>query len=160
MNSFPPAGGATAQPTASDNPVIDGRAAWRAAEQNTGVGVLAGLRVLDLSRVLAGPYTAQTLADHGAEVIKVEAPTGDETRGWGPPFDEGGQSSAYYAGLNHSKENICLDLRTTAGRDVLRHLLDGADVVIENFKAGTMARWGFDYETVLTETGLDRLLDE
>jgi len=152
VNSFSPAGGATAQPTASDSPVIDGRAAWRAAEQNTGVGVLAGLRVLDLSRVLAGPYTAQTLADHGAEVIKVEAPTGDETRGWGPPFDESGQSSAYYAGLNHSKENICLDLRTTAGRDVLRHLLDGADVVIENFKAGTMARWGFDYETVLTET--------
>ncbi|MBM7459511.1 CaiB/BaiF CoA transferase family protein [Rhodococcus coprophilus] len=150
MNVSAPSGD-TAQPSGSEERVIDGRAAWRTADRDTGKGVLAGLRVLDLSRVLAGPYTAQTLADHGAEVIKVEAPTGDETRGWGPPFDEGGQSSAYYAGLNHSKENICLDLRTDTGRDVLRHLLDGADVVIENFKAGTMARWGFDYETVLAE---------
>lgn len=150
MNVSTPTGD-TAQPSGSEERVIDGRAAWRTADRDTGKGVLAGLRVLDLSRVLAGPYTAQTLADHGAEVIKVEAPTGDETRSWGPPFDEGGQSSAYYAGLNHSKENICLDLRTDTGRDVLRHLLDGADVVIENFKAGTMTRWGFDYETVLAE---------
>ncbi len=81
----------------------------------------------------------------------MEAPSGDETRGWGPPFDDSGESSAYYAGLNHSKDNICLDLRTDAGREVLSHLLRGADVVIENFKAGTMARWGFDYETVLAE---------
>ncbi|MGW5075091.1 CaiB/BaiF CoA transferase family protein [Rhodococcus sp. NPDC004095] len=130
---------------------IDGRAAWRAAATSTGVGALTGLRVLDLSRVLAGPYTAQTLADHGAEVIKVEAPSGDETRGWGPPFEEEGASSAYYGSLNHSKDNICLDLRTEAGRDVLRNLLAGADVVIENFKAGTMSRWGFDYDTVLAE---------
>ncbi|OWY80259.1 CaiB/BaiF CoA-transferase family protein [Rhodococcus sp. BUPNP1] len=138
-------------PTSTADSAIDGRAAWRAADRSTGVGALAGLRVLDLSRVLAGPYTAQTLADHGAEVIKVEAPSGDETRGWGPPFDDSGESSAYYAGLNHSKDNICLDLRTDAGREVLSHLLRGADVVIENFKAGTMTRWGFDYETVLAE---------
>lgn len=132
-------------------PAIDGRAAWRAADTAIGNGVLTGVRVLDLSRVLAGPYTAQILADHGAEVIKVEAPTGDETRGWGPPFLESGASSAYYASLNHSKDNISLDLRTDAGREILAHLLAGADIVIENFKAGTMARWGFDYESVLSE---------
>ncbi|WP_280507966.1 CaiB/BaiF CoA transferase family protein [Nocardia flavorosea] len=132
-------------------PAIDGQAAWRAADTATGNGVLTGVRVLDLSRVLAGPYTAQILADHGAEVIKVEAPTGDETRGWGPPFLESGASSAYYASLNHSKDNISLDLRTDAGREILAHLLAGADIVIDNFKAGTMARWGFDYETLLSE---------
>lgn len=130
---------------------IDGRAAWRAAETATGNGVLTGLRVLDLSRVLAGPYTAQMLADQGAEVIKVEGPGGDETRGWGPPFVDSGAGSAYYAGLNHSKENIALDLRTDEGREILGHLLAGADIVIENFKAGTMARWGFDFETVLSQ---------
>ncbi|NKY43694.1 CaiB/BaiF CoA transferase family protein [Nocardia cerradoensis] len=134
---------------ADDELRIDGRAAWRAADTATGNGVLTGLRVLDLSRVLAGPYTAQMLADQGAEVIKVEAPAGDETRGWGPPFVDSG-TSAYYGSLNHSKDNICLDLRTTEGREILGHLLAGADVVIENFKAGTMARWGFDFDTVLS----------
>ncbi|NKY54499.1 CaiB/BaiF CoA transferase family protein [Nocardia vermiculata] len=129
---------------------IDGRAAWRAADSATGHGVLAGLRVLDLSRVLAGPYTAQMLADQGAEVIKVEAPAGDETRGWGPPFVESGTSSAYYGSLNHSKDNICLDLRTEQGLEILAHLIAGADVVVENFKAGTMARWGLDFDTVLS----------
>ncbi|BAD58230.1 CaiB/BaiF CoA transferase family protein [Nocardia farcinica] len=130
---------------------VDGRAAWRAADTATGTGVLGGVRVLDLSRVLAGPYTAQMLADQGAEVIKVEGPGGDETRGWGPPFVDEGTSSAYYASLNHSKDNIGLDLSTDEGREILAHLLAGADIVIENFKAGTMARWGFDYETVLAE---------
>ncbi|MGW5381217.1 CaiB/BaiF CoA transferase family protein [Nocardia sp. NPDC003963] len=141
-------------PQAADDsaaPAIDGRAAWRTADTSTGNGVLTGIRVLDLSRVLAGPYTAQMLADHGAEVIKVEAPAGDETRGWGPPFLENGNSSAYYASLNHSKDNIVLDLRTDAGREILAHLLAGADIVIENFKAGTLGRWGFDYESVLRE---------
>ena len=129
---------------------IDGRAAWRAADSATGHGVLTGLRVLDLSRVLAGPYTAQMLADQGAEVIKVEAPAGDETRGWGPPFVESGTSSAYYGSLNHSKDNICLDLRTEQGLEILGQLIAGADVVVENFKAGTMARWGLDFDTVLS----------
>lgn len=134
---------------ALEQPSVSGRSAWRAADSATGNGVLSGVRVLDLSRVLAGPYAAQTLADHGAEVIKVEAPTGDETRGWGPPFVDSNTSSAYYSSLNHSKENVCIDLSTTEGRTVLGSLLSGADVVVENFKAGTMARWGFDYETVL-----------
>ncbi|MFW0793947.1 CoA transferase [Gordonia sp. CPCC 205515] len=127
---------------------IDGTAAWRSADDASNGGALAGIRVLDLSRVLAGPLAAQMLADQGAEVLKVEAPMGDETRGWGPPFVSE-DSSAYYTGMNRSKENICLDLRTESGREVLGHLLDAADVVVENFKAGTLARWGFDYETVL-----------
>ena len=141
----------TAPAAADDELHIDGRAAWRAADTATGNGVLTGLRVLDLSRVLAGPYTAQMLADQGAEVIKVEAPAGDETRAWGPPFVDSGTSSAYYGSLNHSKDNICLDLSTPEGREVLGHLISGADVIIENFKAGTMARWGFDFDTVLTQ---------
>lgn len=104
---------------------------------------LDGLRVIDLSRVLAGPLCAQMLGDHGAEVIKVEGPAGDETRSWGPPF-VADDVSTYFAGLNRGKENICLDLRSTGGRAVLADLLATADVVIENFKAGTLAGWGFD----------------
>jgi crotonobetainyl-CoA:carnitine CoA-transferase CaiB-like acyl-CoA transferase len=107
--------------------------------------VLQGLRVLDLSRVLAGPLSAQMLADHGAAVIKVESPGGDETRGWGPPFEEDG-SSAYFHGLNRNKRNVILDLRTNAGRAVVRRLIAASDVVIENFKAGTMRQWGLDYD--------------
>jgi crotonobetainyl-CoA:carnitine CoA-transferase CaiB-like acyl-CoA transferase len=105
--------------------------------------VLAGVTVLDLSRVLAGPLCAQMLADHGARVVKVEAPHGDDTRAWGPPFDAEGQS-AYYRGLNRNKDNIVLDLRTAAGRSVLERLLAESDVVVENFKPGTMEAWGFD----------------
>lgn len=105
-------------------------------------GALAGLKVLDLSRVLAGPYCTQMLADHGAEVVKVEPPAGDETRGWGPPFI-GPDTSAYYRNLNRNKRNIVVDLSVPAGRDVLATLLGEADVVVENFKAGTLARWGF-----------------
>jgi len=113
-------------------------------------GALRGLRVLDLSRVLAGPLCAQMLADHGAEVIKVEAPTGDETRRWGPPFvDEAETTSSYFQGLNRGKANIALDLRTPPGRGVLHELIARADVVVENFKAGTMHRWGLGYESRL-----------
>ncbi|WP_431877459.1 CaiB/BaiF CoA transferase family protein [Amycolatopsis sacchari] len=108
---------------------------------------LSGLKVVDLSRVLAGPLCAQMLADHGAEVIKVESPTGDETRTWGPPF-VGPDTSAYFTGINRNKANICLDLRTEAGQAVLRDLFAEADVVVENFKAGTLARWGFSDEVV------------
>jgi crotonobetainyl-CoA:carnitine CoA-transferase CaiB-like acyl-CoA transferase len=108
------------------------------------------VRVLDLSRVLAGPLCAQMLADHGAEVIKVEAPAGDETRRWGPPFvDEAETTSAYYQGLNRNKANIVLDLRTQPARGVLHDLLARADVVVENFKAGTMEGWGLGYESRL-----------
>ncbi|ROO86303.1 crotonobetainyl-CoA:carnitine CoA-transferase CaiB-like acyl-CoA transferase [Actinocorallia herbida] len=111
-------------------------------------GILSGLRVLDLSRVLAGPYCAQMLSDHGASVLKVEGPAGDETRSWGPPFHADG-TSAYFYGLNRNKRNIALDLASDAGRRVLTRLVGEADVVVENFKPGTMARWGLGYEDVL-----------
>jgi crotonobetainyl-CoA:carnitine CoA-transferase CaiB-like acyl-CoA transferase len=107
-------------------------------------GPLAGLKVIDLSRVLAGPYCGQLLGDQGADVIKVESPAGDDTRTWGPYLPD--ERSAYYEAINRSKKNICLDLRTPVAQQVLWRLLETADVVIENFKAGTMARWGFDYE--------------
>lgn len=113
-------------------------------------GALRGLRVLDLSRVLAGPYCAQMLADHGATVLKVEGPSGDDTRAWGPPFIERDVSS-YYFGINRSKSNIGLDLSTARGQEILARLMSEADIVIENFKVGTLARWGLDYETVLAD---------
>jgi len=110
-------------------------------------GALDGLKVIDLSRVLGGPYCGQMLADHGAEVIKVEPPQGDETRGWGPPFDKEG-ISAYFAGINRNKRKIALDLSRPEGRDVLLKLLEQADVLIENFKTGTMEKWGIGYEAL------------
>jgi crotonobetainyl-CoA:carnitine CoA-transferase CaiB-like acyl-CoA transferase len=110
-------------------------------------GALDGLRVLDLSRVFAGPYCTQMLADHGARVIKVEAPSGDDTRSWGPPFADDGMS-AYYMGLNRNKKNVSLDLRTPQGVALLEKLLAETDVMVENFKAGTLSRWGLDDEVL------------
>ncbi|MFF0144722.1 crotonobetainyl-CoA:carnitine CoA-transferase CaiB-like acyl-CoA transferase [Amycolatopsis sulphurea] len=116
----------------------------------TGAGALRGTRVLDLSRVLAGPFAGQMLADHGAAVVKVESPAGDQTRTWGPPFlPDGG--SAYFEGLNRSKSNICLDLKNEQARVVLLKLIAESDVVIENFRHGTMDAWGLGYESVLAE---------
>ena len=112
-------------------------------------GALAGFKVIDLSRVLGGPYCTQILADHGAEVIKIEPPQGDEVRDWGPPFKDG--LSAYFAGINRNKRALSLDLSEAAGREVLLRLLEDADVLIENFKPGGMARWGIGYEEVLAE---------
>lgn len=111
-------------------------------------GALDGLKVIDLSRVLGGPYCGQMLADHGADVIKVEPPQGDETRTWGPPFDAEG-ISAYFAGINRNKRTIALDLSKPEGREVLLKLLDTADVLIDNFKTGTMEKWGIGYHDVL-----------
>jgi crotonobetainyl-CoA:carnitine CoA-transferase CaiB-like acyl-CoA transferase len=113
-------------------------------------GALAGLKVIDLSRVLGGPYCGQMLADHGAEVIKVEPPQGDETRAWGPPFDHEG-ISAYFAGINRNKRTIALDLSKPEGRDVLLKLLEQADVLIDNFKTGTMEKWGIGYADTLAK---------
>ena len=113
-------------------------------------GLLDGIRVLDLSRILAGPYCAMTLGDLGADVIKVEHPTGgDLTRGWGPPFTESGLS-AYFLSANRNKRSLTLDLSTEDGRHVLRELIRSADVLLENFRAGTLERWGFDW-SALTE---------
>ena len=113
-------------------------------------GALAGIRVVDLSRVLGGPYCGQILGDHGADVLKIEPPQGDDTRAWGPPFEDvqGRQVASYYMGLNRNKRGTSLDLSTEEGRAILWTLLQGADVLIENFKTGTMERWGLDYDTL------------
>lgn len=103
-------------------------------------GALHGVRVVDLSRVLAGPYCAQMLADHGAEVIKVEPVAGDLTRAWGPTRPDG--VSSYYAGLNRNKEHLSADLSTSEGQALVTRLLENADVLVENFKPGVMERWG------------------
>ncbi|MGW1682239.1 CaiB/BaiF CoA transferase family protein [Saccharopolyspora sp. NPDC002376] len=110
-------------------------------------GSLQGIRVLDLSRILAGPLCSQMLADHGAEVIKVEPPAGDDTRRWGPPFVTDSMSS-YHTGVNRNKDNICLDLTTVDGQRLLGELLSDVDVVVENFKAGTLAKWGYSDEII------------
>lgn len=107
---------------------------------------LNGIRVVDLSRVLAGPFCTQILGDHGADVIKIEPPTGDETRTWGPPFD--GDTAAYYMGVNRNKRGIVLDLAQPEQREKLLGLLADADIVVENFRSGTMVRWGLGYETL------------
>jgi len=122
--------------------------AWRSTDNFT--GSLAGVRVLDLSRVVAGPMCAQMLADHGADVIKVESAQGDETRRLGPPFTEPGQA-AYFSALNRGKRGICLDLGQSTDQQVIRALLSEADVLIENFLPGTMEKWGLGYEAVLAE---------
>lgn len=115
-------------------------------------GPLAGITVLDLSRVLAGPWASQTLADLGADVIKIERPgTGDDTRSWGPPFFETGDGdslSAYYMSANRGKQSVCIDISTAAGADLARRLAGDVDILIENFKFGDMVRRGLDYETL------------
>ena len=115
---------------------------------------LAGVRVLDLSRVLAGPWCTQTLADLGADVIKVERPgCGDDTRGWGPPFlkDREGHDTAeaaYYLGTNRNKRSIAVDIALPAGQQLIRTMASQCDVFVENFKVGDMARYGLDAATL------------
>jgi succinate---hydroxymethylglutarate CoA-transferase len=109
---------------------------------DTNTGALAGIRVLDLTRVLAGPMCAMMLGDMGADVIKVEPPTGgDDTRGWGPPFAAG--ESAYFLGANRNKRSMTLNMAVPAGQKLLAGLIEKTDVVIDNFKLGTLAKWGF-----------------
>ena len=110
-------------------------------------GSLAGIRVADFSRVLAGPYATMMLADFGADVIKVESPLGDDTRAWIPPADDSGMST-YFAGLNRNKRSIVCDLHTPSGLAEARRLAESADVVIENFRDGVMAKFGLDEPTV------------
>jgi crotonobetainyl-CoA:carnitine CoA-transferase CaiB-like acyl-CoA transferase len=120
---------------------------------------LAGVRVLDLSRVLAGPWCTQTLADLGADVVKIERPMrngsgGDDTRGWGPPFlrDREGHDTAeaaYYLGTNRNKRSVTVDISRREGQDLIRRLAERSDVFVENFKVGDMARYGLDSERLL-----------
>ncbi len=107
-------------------------------------GALAGIKVVDLTRVLGGPYCTMILSDHGAEVIKIEPPQGDEVRDWGPPFL--GDDASYFIGVNRNKRSIGLDLGKPEGKAVLLRMLEGADVLVENFKPGSMEKWGLGYE--------------
>lgn len=109
-------------------------------------GALAGIRVVDLSRILGGPFCGQILGDHGADVLKIEPPQGDDTRTWGPPFRDG--VASYYFGLNRNKRVMKLDLSADADRAVLLALLADADVLVENFKTGTMEKWGLGYDAL------------
>lgn len=111
---------------------------------------LQGLKVVELARVLAGPWAGQTLADLGAEVIKVESPDGDETRGWGPPFldHNGERSAAYYHSCNRGKSSVTADFRTEEGRALVLDLVRDADVLLENFKVGGLAKYGLDYDSL------------
>jgi crotonobetainyl-CoA:carnitine CoA-transferase CaiB-like acyl-CoA transferase len=111
------------------------------------MSALTGLKVLELARVLAGPTTGQTLADLGADVIKVESPEGDETRRWGPPFidTEGEQAAAYFHSCNRGKRSIVADFATERGREIVKRLAARSDVLIENFKVGGLAKFGLDY---------------
>jgi crotonobetainyl-CoA:carnitine CoA-transferase CaiB-like acyl-CoA transferase len=119
-----------------------------------GRGALSHLKVLDLSRVMAGPWAGQILADMGAEVIKVERPgTGDDTRGWGPPFlkrEDGTETreSGYYLATNRGKKSITVDLGSPEGQEIIRKLASQSDIVLENFKVGTLARFGLDHESL------------
>lgn len=112
----------------------------------TAAGALGDLRIVDLSRVLAGPYLTMMLGDQGADVVKIEPPAGDESRTWGPPFVDG--ESAYFMGVNRNKRSIALDLSTARGREAVRRLVAESDVLVENFKSGTMERWGLGYESL------------
>lgn len=111
---------------------------------------LDGLKVLDLSRVLAGPWIGQTLGDLGADVIKVESPKGDDTRGWGPPFveREGDRTAAYFYGCNRGKRSISLDFSKAEDVALAQELAKGADVVVENFRVGGLKKYGLDYQSV------------
>jgi crotonobetainyl-CoA:carnitine CoA-transferase CaiB-like acyl-CoA transferase len=113
----------------------------------TAVDALGGLVIADFSRVLAGPYATMLLGDLGAEVVKVEPPCGDDTRRWGPPFDSSG-TATYFAGVNRNKTSISLDLRTPQGQAAAHELVARADVVVENFRTGAMARLGLGPDQV------------
>ncbi|MDM8168724.1 CaiB/BaiF CoA-transferase family protein [Roseovarius sp.] len=111
---------------------------------------LAGLKVVELARILAGPWAGQTLADLGAEVIKVESPAGDDTRAWGPPFIERGEdrTAAYFHSCNRGKASVAVDFRTEEGQARVRELVAEADILIENFKVGGLAKYGLDYASL------------
>lgn len=112
--------------------------------KNATSGSLSGIRVIDASRVLGGPFCGQILADHGADVIKVEPPMGDETRGWGPPFV--GDAASYFIGVNRNKRDISIDITQSLGQELLLKMLEDADIFIENFKIGTLEKWGLGAE--------------
>ncbi len=112
-------------------------------------GALAGLKVIDLTRVLGGPYATMILSDHGADVTKIEPPQGDEVRDWGPPFrefEDGTRDASYFIGINRNKRSVALDISRPEGKAVLLRLLEDADILVENFKPGGMEKWGLGYD--------------
>ncbi|MEC7435533.1 MAG: CoA transferase, partial [Candidatus Thermoplasmatota archaeon] len=116
-------------------------------------GALQDLRVLDLSRILAGPFATQNLADLGADVVKVEAPWGDDTRNWGPPFEviNGEQTASYFQSCNRGKRSISIDLKSSEGISLLRQLIHNADILVENMKVGTLTSLGLDPNELIRE---------
>lgn len=118
-------------------------------ENNHAAGALAGCKVVDLSRVLGGPYCTQILGDHGADVYKIEPPAGDETRAWGPPFQDG--TASYFLGVNRNKYGLSLDLSQPQGQALLKAMLADADVLVENFKPGTLEKWGLGTQALQQE---------
>ncbi len=110
------------------------------------MGALSDITVLDMSRILAGPFGTQILADLGATVWKIESPWGDDTRGWGPPFV--GSESAYYLSANRGKKSLIVNLRDPRGQDIIKKMAHKADVVVENFKVGNLKRFGLDYDSL------------
>ena len=123
---------------------------------------LKNIRVLEIARILAGPWAGQVLADLGADVIKVEGVEGDDTRRWGPPFvrnGDGSEDAAYYHATNRGKRSITLDLKSAEGRDRVLSLVTDADVLIENFKLGGLAKFGLDYSTLKNSTPTYLLLN-
>ncbi|MFZ2032541.1 MAG: CoA transferase, partial [Candidatus Dormiibacterota bacterium] len=115
------------------------------AAKSPSSGPLAGVRILDLSRILSGPFATMIFADLGADVIKLENPrTGDDTREWAPPYQ--GDQSAYFLSVNRNKRGIAVDLKTAQGREIALRLVDRADVIVENFRPGTAARLGLGYD--------------
>ncbi|WP_231687896.1 CoA transferase [Bacillus sp. FJAT-27251] len=110
------------------------------------MSALEGIKIIDLSRILSGPYCTMTLGDLGAEIIKIESPEGDDTRQWGPPFVEG--ESAYFLSVNRNKKSVVLNLKTDSDREIFLRLIEAADVVVENFRPGTLDRLGIGYETL------------
>src|SRR3546814_20311782 len=116
-------------------------------QKNGGAGALAGLKVVDLTRVLGGPYCTQVLADHGATVIKIEPPQGDEVRDWGPPFQQG--DASYFIGVNRNKCSVGLAPTQVQARAELSRLLETAAGISENLKNCTLEGWGLGYEAII-----------
>ncbi|QSO47038.1 CaiB/BaiF CoA transferase family protein [Alicyclobacillus mengziensis] len=130
----------------TDERITDETTPCTPSKSSQGNKPLAGIKILDLSRVLSGPFCTMLLADMGADVIKVEPPSGDETRTWGPPFQNG--ESAYFMSINRNKRAICLNLTSEAGQKIAHELANHADVVIENFRPGKAAKLAVDYDTL------------
>ncbi|XP_022195372.2 succinate--hydroxymethylglutarate CoA-transferase [Nilaparvata lugens] len=132
------------------NGLVDGFCSSRPISSTSGSqSALDGIKVLDLTRIVAGPFCTMVLGDLGAEIIKIEQPgTGDESRIWGPPFCEGSSMSCYFASVNRNKKSVCVDFKTSQGLDVIKDLVLQCDVLVENFVPGKLGKFGLDYDSI------------